>query len=64
MWAGIAIGFILGFFMGAVLMGLAAAGPPTPPDEEERSIRKQMEEKRRKHDKGISAGELRKDSPG
>jgi biotin transporter BioY len=44
MWAGLAVGFVFGFLAGAVIMGLAAAGPQTPPDEEARLLREQMKE--------------------
>ncbi len=46
MWAGLAVGFIIGFACGMVMMGLAAAGPPTPPDEEARLLREQEEKHR------------------
>lgn len=48
MWAGLAVGFVFGFLAGAVIMGLAAAGPQMPPDEEARLLREQMKEIRKK----------------
>ena len=48
MWAGIAVGFIVGVFVGIVIMGLAAAGFPMSPDDEARLLDEQMEEIRKK----------------